>query len=315
MKIKTIINKIFGVFGLNTKQEEQAVILTQVEHKPKNILEGFEKPKSYINREHTTEQLLINAKYKELKTRKLNFCFIPEKQNSINVRSMLEYIYNELPRKPAFDYKGKVRFFLWSKTRKILEKKYRKDILLILENGKPHTDLNGLKQYKEYYVCQLCDESGIYNQKLNHNTECHEVWLFNDKTKTAILTNLMVLCPMCHKTAHLNMSEHNKELFDTLKLRYCYINNLFIKGEEGLEPNVNLFLEDYNFALSERNKRKNRRYDLDISYWFKLFHKSIEEDNKLTYLYINNEDIIFKTDNIEFLEFLESEFKDNKMEG
>lgn len=315
MKIKSIIKKIFGIFNFSKSQEkndyEEIKIITEKAIVVKDILDGFEKPKSYINREYTTEQLQINAKLKELEKRKLNFCFIPQKMNSINVRSMLEFIYRELPKKAPFDYKGKLRFFLWSKTRKILEKKYRKDIILKNKDDTPLLDSNGKKQYQECFVCEICEQSGTFHQGFKHNTECHEVWKFEDKYRTSVLKRLMVLCPMCHKTAHLNMHENNEELFNELKVRYCFINDLFIKGENGLEPDEQKFIEDYAFALAERERRKSKMYNLDISLWYRLFHKSIEDDYKKDYFEMKNNNVRFRTDNKEYIEFVENEFKED----
>lgn len=320
MKIKTILEKILGLFSgkkqhTEKNEYEQAKELTKKVVKVKQEIEVIEKPKAYINREYTTEQIQINAKLKELQNRKLNFCFIPPKQNSVNVRSMLEFIYRELPKKAPLEYKGKLRYFLWSKTRKIMEKKHREEKPLLNDKGEFILNDNGKKIYEEFFVCEVCGESGKYNQGYKHNTECHEVWKFDDKYKTAVLIELMVLCPDCHKTAHLNMHEHNEEDFKRLTARYCFVNNLLIKGENGLEPDFDKFNEDYKFALEERERRKEKKYNLDVTVWYRKFNYSIKEDNKLPYFDIKNGNVRFRTDNEEFINFIEEEFKDNKQEG
>jgi 5-methylcytosine-specific restriction endonuclease McrA len=50
--------------------------------------------------------------------------------------------------------------------------------------------------------CEICKGVGT-EQGFRHKLECHEVWEYNDETKTQKLTRLMSLCPMCHQTKHI----------------------------------------------------------------------------------------------------------------
>lgn len=54
-------------------------------------------------------------------------------------------------------------------------------------------------------VCEICGESGK-NQGYKHNVECHEIWEYDDITKTQILIGLISLCPKCHQVKHYGRS-------------------------------------------------------------------------------------------------------------
>ena len=175
MRIKTILDEIKKFFGYVSKEETIKIVdsLAQVK---KNVNAENEKIKHYINYEHTQEEDRRRAKYKELDKRKINFCFIPEQQNSINIRSMLEFIYRELPKKSQYGVKQKLRFYMWSRTREIIQAKQLKII----------NDV-------DYYVCEVCGESGKLNQGTKHDVEIHEIWEFVDIKKIKNLKKLYVL--------------------------------------------------------------------------------------------------------------------------
>ena len=50
-------------------------------------------------------------------------------------------------------------------------------------------------------VCEICGDTGK-NQGYGHNVECHEIWDYNDKTRTQKLLGLISLCPKCHQVKH-----------------------------------------------------------------------------------------------------------------
>jgi hypothetical protein len=49
------------------------------------------------------------------------------------------------------------------------------------------------------YRCQIC---GINRQKAP--LECHEQWEWDDEKHMQILTDLLCVCHICHKTIHIN---------------------------------------------------------------------------------------------------------------
>ena len=55
---------------------------------------------------------------------------------------------------------------------------------------------------KAEFKCEICGDSGL-NQGYRHGLECHEIWKYNDKTKTQTLKGLISLCPRCHQVKHM----------------------------------------------------------------------------------------------------------------
>ena len=50
-------------------------------------------------------------------------------------------------------------------------------------------------------VCEVCGDTGK-NQGYGHNVECHEIWDYNEDTRTQKLLGLVSLCPKCHQVKH-----------------------------------------------------------------------------------------------------------------
>lgn len=55
-------------------------------------------------------------------------------------------------------------------------------------------------------VCMQCGENG-FKQGFSHPVECHEVWQFDELTKTQRLAGLLSLCPLCHKAKHIGLAD------------------------------------------------------------------------------------------------------------
>lgn len=51
------------------------------------------------------------------------------------------------------------------------------------------------------YRCEICAGRGS-----RHPVECHEVWAFDDETRTQRLVRLIALCPACHEVKHLGFA-------------------------------------------------------------------------------------------------------------
>jgi len=59
------------------------------------------------------------------------------------------------------------------------------------------------ESYKQAnYRCEVCGSSGL-KQGYKHALECHEIWTYNDETKTQRLDGLVSLCPLCHQVKHM----------------------------------------------------------------------------------------------------------------
>lgn len=55
---------------------------------------------------------------------------------------------------------------------------------------------------KTYDECEICGGTGR-----NWPVECHEIWDYDDYTKTQTLKGLIALCPLCHAAKHYGLSK------------------------------------------------------------------------------------------------------------
>jgi hypothetical protein len=53
-------------------------------------------------------------------------------------------------------------------------------------------------------MCQICGGKGP-----KWPVECHEIWGYNDSTKTQTLINMISLCPSCHEVKHIGFAQLN----------------------------------------------------------------------------------------------------------
>ena len=51
---------------------------------------------------------------------------------------------------------------------------------------------------KAGYRCEICNGKGH-----RHPVECHEIWHYDENTKTQRLDGLIALCPPCHQVKHI----------------------------------------------------------------------------------------------------------------
>jgi len=52
------------------------------------------------------------------------------------------------------------------------------------------------------HKCEICGNNGL-KQGFKHRIECHEIWHYDDTTKTQKLIGLISLCPICHQVKHI----------------------------------------------------------------------------------------------------------------
>ena len=102
--------------------------------------------------------------------------------------------------------------------------------------------------------CQVCHQKGT-TQGFNHPVECHEVWEFDDKTRTQKLVNLKTLCPLCHKFTHLGLA--TKQGFaNTVKEHGLRIRRMSISSIE----------KELKQQYSIANERGQYNWKLDLTY-------------------------------------------------
>jgi hypothetical protein len=51
------------------------------------------------------------------------------------------------------------------------------------------------------YRCEICGGRGP-----EHPVECHEVWRYDDRTRTQMLVRMIALCPACHQVKHIGLA-------------------------------------------------------------------------------------------------------------
>lgn len=102
--------------------------------------------------------------------------------------------------------------------------------------------------------CEICGDVGK-NQSLMHNVECHEIWQYNDETKTQKLIGLISLCPFCHKTKHAGLAQINGEVEIVIQ-QLIKVNNM-------TKHEANEYL---NAAFEIWRERSNHEWRLDIGF-------------------------------------------------
>lgn len=223
-----------------------------------NVMAFYENNKEYLSRQRKdpTHQnpfyIKIYKEYERQRAYKLRFEFIPQHQNFKNVRSVLQYQFQD----------GTA----WKKVRDTIE-------------------------IKSNSVCSICGGVSHDYQKSFTNTDCHEVWHYNDFYRVQKLIRLSARCAKCHNITHLNMHFKDKEKFIYLLDSYAQLNNIDIVQAE----------KDFMFAIEERERRKEIKYKLDLSMLNKFTPQFCFEEN-------------FNPHNEVFHKFIELKFKDNKKE-
>lgn len=56
------------------------------------------------------------------------------------------------------------------------------------------------------YRCEICGASGI-DQGFEHPVECHEIWLYDEASRTQVLKGFISLCPKCHMVKHFGRTQ------------------------------------------------------------------------------------------------------------
>ena len=111
------------------------------------------------------------------------------------------------------------------------------------------------KSYRQYHnVCGICGDSGK-KQGFNHAVECHEIFEYDDINHVQKLTELISLCPYCHKCKHPGLASINNETGIVIEQ--------LMKVNEITEDEAELYL-DYCFQVWEERSKYN--WTLDISY-------------------------------------------------
>ena len=65
---------------------------------------------------------------------------------------------------------------------------------------------------KANYRCEICGGVGPA-----HPVECHELWEFDDKTRTQKLVGLISLCPACHQVKHFGLAQINGKTKEAIR--------------------------------------------------------------------------------------------------
>lgn len=105
---------------------------------------------------------------------------------------------------------------------------------------------------KAGYKCEICGGKGN-----KHPVECHEIWEYDDSSKTQTLKGLISLCPPCHKVKHLGFAfSQGGEVFTKSVDHLISVN--------GLSPQEAL---DYVLSVFEQHTiRSQYDWHLDLSW-------------------------------------------------
>ncbi|MBG0863709.1 hypothetical protein [Burkholderia sp. 9779_493] len=273
--IKTIIIKIKSLFS---KQEEASHYQLKEDE---DFIDDSEERLNEVAKQYDNEQKQLKkskldyryydidfrpilAEYERQKSYKIRFEFIPTEQNFRNVRSALQYKYSSI--QP------------WKEIRDYIESK--SFVYVLNENG----------EKTKKFVCRICKcSSKDFKEDSTTDTQCHEVWSYNEKSKVQKLVKLKPVCFFCHEIIHINRFYKDTEYQNLLLERYAEINEISMEQAR----------KDLEFANSEKKRRSKYRYTLDISLI-----------NKLDFGYEFSD--YFDCHKQDFNSFIELKFKDNK---
>ena len=99
------------------------------------------------------------------------------------------------------------------------------------------------------YTCKACGSRG------EPHVEAHEVWRFEEDTGVQKLTNLLCLCPVCHKAKHLGFAQRIGVL-DQVYARLMWLNDWSVAE---LESAVDK-------AQKQQEMLSQREWQLDTSF-------------------------------------------------
>jgi hypothetical protein len=104
------------------------------------------------------------------------------------------------------------------------------------------------------YRCEICSEKGP-----THPVECHEIWHYDDGTKTQTLKGLISLCPTCHKAKHLGrtLSVESPEVQEQV------LNKIAVLNEFKHPLQLELYIES---VFSKWEERSQHQWTLDLSW-------------------------------------------------
>lgn len=103
---------------------------------------------------------------------------------------------------------------------------------------------------KAYDICEICSEYGA-----EHPVECHEVWIYDDKSLIQKLDRMIALCPNCHMVKHIGLTTIQGKKNEALS-HFMRINGL------GKDKAVKLI----NDSFTLWKKRSKKKWKLDISH-------------------------------------------------
>jgi hypothetical protein len=103
------------------------------------------------------------------------------------------------------------------------------------------------------YKCEICFGKGP-----KWPVECHEIWHYDDHTKTQTLKGLISLCPTCHKAKHIGrtLSVEPQHIQDQVIQHLSLMNNLTPQQTE------NYIVEIFNVW----RERSLHQWKLDLSW-------------------------------------------------
>jgi hypothetical protein len=114
------------------------------------------------------------------------------------------------------------------------------------------------------HKCVICNGHGK-EQGFNHRVEAHETWDYNHRNNTQTLTNILSLCPECHRCMHLGLAKV-KGWYDRSMEWLAEINNM--------NPDEAHFLSECAFA--DFNNRSNYEWSLNLDYLAEYYNLKVE---------------------------------------
>lgn len=125
---------------------------------------------------------------------------------------------------------------------------------------------------RAWNVCEICGGVGP-----NHPVECHEIWEYNEKSKTRRLAGMVALCPDCHLVKHFGFARTQGKEEQALK-HLMKVNGMTKKEakayvSEAFQTWINRSQIDWKLDLSGLKK-----YGVDIDSLHAPFLKPVETE-------------------------------------
>lgn len=112
---------------------------------------------------------------------------------------------------------------------------------------------------KASHICEICKGKGD-----KWPVECHEIWLYDDKTLTQTLERTIALCPSCHQVKHFGLASITGNYEKALS-HFMKVNNFpYQKSINYIEKSFSIYEKRSNFNWALNIDWLNETFDCKV---------------------------------------------------